>query len=72
MTLGEAIELVRIDVQQLNPKHVISERDAAEYVRGNMTPADIRVLVDDARTREAYFVILEASGDALNAALNHG
>lgn len=72
MNLGEALELVKADVQQLNPKHVISERDAAEYVRGNMTPADIRVLVDAPRTREAYFVILEASGEALNAALHNG
>jgi len=72
MNLREALRLVLADVQRVYPNQAVTLREAAEYVRGHMTADDIRFLVDDKETKKAYFAILEASGDALNAELRNG
>lgn len=71
MNLREAVNLVIVDVQQLYPDVTVTKREAAEHVREHMKPEDIRFLIDDPRTREAYFVVLSAPSVDLNKELSN-
>jgi hypothetical protein len=59
-------------MRRVYPGQNPTDREAAEYVRGHMQPPDIRFLVDDEETREAYFVIYRAPSVELNKELGNG